>query len=194
MGMMEALRHFGKEEFPPEDLTKYLKADLQTTLAQFFTPEEIPQAVPVMRKRYEAVYLNHTRFLDGAKEAIESLSSHGITLGVASNKFGRFSRGVIAHLSVANYFKSVVGAGDVPRNKPFPDMIHACLKEMDLRADDTVFVGDTLTDIETGKQAGVDVYALPGVLYSKTELARKNPRRILKDLKELVESIRNPPF
>ena len=194
IGLMEALRHFGKEEFPPEDLIKYLKPDLQTTLAQFLTPEEVAQAIPVMRKKYEEVYLDHTRFMDGAKEVIEFLYSRGITLGVASNKFGRFSRGAIAHLGVANYFKSVVGAGDVPRNKPFPDMIHACLTEMDLTVDEVVFVGDTLTDIETGKHAGVDVYALPSGLYSKSELARKTPRRILNDLKELVEWIGNPPF
>jgi phosphoglycolate phosphatase-like HAD superfamily hydrolase len=111
---------------------------------------------------------------------------------VASNKFGRFSRGALSHLGVSDYFESVIGAGDVPRNKPFPDMIHAALREMSLSPEEVVFVGDTLTDIETGKEAGVDVYALPTGFYSKTELSQKRPKRILRNLKELIPVVENP--
>jgi phosphoglycolate phosphatase-like HAD superfamily hydrolase len=122
---------------------------------------------------------------------LETLHSRGIFLGVASNKFGRFSRGALRHLGVADYFRSVIGAGDVSRNKPFPDMIHAALKEMDLVTEEAVLVGDTLTDIEAGKKAGIDVYALPTGFHSKTELAQGKPRRILKHLQELTQLI-NP--
>jgi phosphoglycolate phosphatase len=66
-------------------------------------------------------------------------------------------------------------------------MIHAVLREMSLSPEDVVFVGDTLTDIETGKEAGVDVYALPTGFHSKKELSRKKPRRILRNLKELTQ-------
>jgi phosphoglycolate phosphatase len=83
----------------------------------------------------------------------------------------------------------VIGAGDVPRNKPFPDMIHAVLGEMNLSPEEVIFVGDTLTDIETGKEAGVDVYALPTGFFSKKELSQKKPRRILVNLKELVQVV-----
>ena len=178
LGLKEVLQQFGREIFPFSDLKKYLKPDLETTLNQFFSPEEVLRGIPIMRRKYEEVYLDKTHFLDGAKEALETLHSQGILLGVASNKFGRFSRGALVHLGVSDYFKSVIGAGDVPRNKPFPDMIHGALKEMNLPPEDVVFVGDTLTDIDTGKEAGVDVYALPTGFHSKMELSQKKPRRI----------------
>lgn len=191
-GLKACFHYFGKEIFPFRDLKAYLQADLEATLSQFFSPEEVSRGIPVMRKRYEEVYLNETHFLDGAKEALSALRSEGTILGIASNKFGRFSRGVLTHLGVSEYFKSVVGAGDVPRNKPFPDMIRTALREMDLPPEDALFVGDTLTDIETGKQAGVDVYALPTGLHSKKELSTGKPRRLLKDLQELVRVVRHP--
>ena len=186
LGLKEAFRQFGKEIFSFENLRKYLKPDLETTLAQFFSPEEVTKGVPVMRKKYEEVYLDKTHFLDGAREVLETLHSQGILLGVASNKFGRFSRGALSHLGVSDCFKSMIGAGDVPRNKPFPDMIHAALREMGLPPEDVVFVGDTLTDIDAGRQAGIDVYALPTGFHSKMELSHGKPRRILNDLGELV--------
>ena len=191
LGLKEAFQHFGKEIFPFEDLKNYLKPDLESTLKQFFSPEEALEGIPIMRKKYEEVYLDKTRFLDGAREVLEGLSSKGILLGVASNKLGKFSRGALAHLGVSNYFKSIVGAGDVARNKPFPDMIDAVLKEMELRPEEAVFVGDTLTDIETGKQAGIDVFALPTGFYSKMELSKGKPKRILHSLRDLLEGI-NP--
>jgi phosphoglycolate phosphatase len=86
----------------------------------------------------------------------------------------------------------VIGAGDVARNKPFPDMIHTALKEMDLPPEEAIFVGDTLTDIETGKQARVDVYSLPTGFHSKKELSQGKPKRLLKNLQELVRVAKNP--
>lgn len=191
LGLKEAFQHFGRDIFPFDDLKSYLKPDLESTLQQFFSPEEAMEGIPIMRRKYEEVYLDKTRFLDGAREVLDGLSSKGIILGVASNKFGKFSRGALAHLGVSNYFKSIVGAGDVLRNKPFPDMIYAVLKEMDLLPEEAVFVGDTLTDIETGKQAGVDVFALPTGFYSKIELSKGKPKRILNNLKDLLPEI-NP--
>ena len=192
LGLKECLQYFGKEIFPFPDLKKYLKVDLEATLSQFFPPEEVFKGIPIMRKKYEEVYLNKTHFLDGAPEVLKALHSDGVILGIASNKFGRFSRGAILHLGVSGYFKSVIGAGDVPRNKPFPDMIHTALKEMNLPSEEAIFVGDTLTDIETGKQAEVDVYALPTGFHSKKELSQGKPRRLLKNLQELVQVVKNP--
>ena len=130
--------------------------------------------------------------IESYEAIVNTLHSDGLVLGVASNKFGRFSRGALMHLGVSDCFKSVVGAGDVPRNKPFPDMIHRALKEMQLSTDETIFVGDTLTDIETGKEAGIDTYALPTGFHSKEELLRGTPKRILRHLRELTRLVRNP--
>jgi len=189
IGLTEALQHFGRKPFPYKDIGHYLKADLEATLAPFLSPEEVIEAVPIMRRKYEEVYLDKTHFLDGAREVLEELRSQGIMMGVASNKFGRFSRGILAHLGVAGLFESVVGAGDVARNKPFPDMIYTLLRAMRLTPEKVIFVGDTVTDIETGKQAGVDVYALTTGFHSRHELSQGRPKRILRNLKELVRAI-----
>jgi phosphoglycolate phosphatase-like HAD superfamily hydrolase len=71
-------------------------------------------------------------------------------------------------------------------------MIHAVLMEMNLPPEKAIFIGDTLTDIETGNQAGIDVYALPTGFYSKKELSRGKPKRLLKNLQDLVRVAKNP--
>ncbi|MCX8116534.1 MAG: HAD family hydrolase [Desulfobacterota bacterium] len=192
LGLQEVFQQAGRRIFPYEELGRYLKADLESTLHQFFSPEETQRWIPVMRKKYEEVYLEHTHFLDGAEETVSSLYERGLRLGVASNKFGRFSRAALQHLGVSQCFRSVLGAGDVPRNKPFPDMIHAVLRELELKPEEGIFVGDTLTDIEAGKAAGIDVYALPTGFHTKQELSRRRPKRILRHLRELIELVDRP--
>ncbi len=71
-------------------------------------------------------------------------------------------------------------------------MIHAVLKEINLPPEEAIFVGDTLTDIDAGKKAGIDVYALPTGFYSKQELSQGKPRRLLKNLHELTCLVKNP--
>ncbi len=123
LGLQEALKQLGKAPFPYRALKDHLKGDLESTLAPFFGPEEMGRAIPMMRRKYEEVYLGKSHFIDGAKEVLETLSLQGIALGVASNKLGRFARGTLNHLGALHYFRSIMGAGDVPRNKPCPDMI-----------------------------------------------------------------------
>jgi 2,3-diketo-5-methylthio-1-phosphopentane phosphatase/HAD superfamily hydrolase (TIGR01549 family) len=192
LGLKACFQYLGKEVFPFQELKIHLRADLEETLSQFFSPQEVLRGIPIMRKKYEEVYLDQTHFIDGAGEVLDTLHSDGVIMGIASNKFGHFSRGVLTHLDVSDYFKSVIGAGDVARNKPFPDMIHTALKQMDLPPEEAIFVGDTLTDIETGKQARVDVYALPTGLHSRKELSQGKPKRLLKNLQELVRVAKNP--
>ena len=82
-----------------------------------------------------------------------------------------------------------MGAGDIPRNKTYPDMIQEVIKEMELAPEEVIFVGDTLADIETGKNAGIDVYALPTGIHSKMELSHGKPKQILGSLKELLRAV-----
>jgi len=59
---------------------------------------------------------------------------------------------------------------------------------MTLSPEEVVFVGDTLTDIETGKQAG-SMSMRSHRFCTKTELSERKPRRILKNLKELLRAV-----
>jgi beta-phosphoglucomutase-like phosphatase (HAD superfamily) len=49
-------------------------------------------------------------------------------------------------------------ASDVPRNRPFPDMIWHAMQEFDITdARQVVKVGDSEIDIEEGKNAGCEI-------------------------------------
>jgi HAD superfamily hydrolase (TIGR01509 family) len=194
LAMAEAFRYFNRPFYPYSDLKQHLKVDLEASLAPFFSQEEMHQAIPVIRKKYEEIYLEKTHFIDGARAILEGLHRKDLALAVATNKFGRFARGVLRHLGVSNFFRSILGAGDGVRNKPFPDMIRISLGEMNLPRENVVFIGDSVEDIETGKKAGVDVFSIPTGVHTKEELSQGHPKRVLRNLEELLTITNQPPF
>jgi phosphoglycolate phosphatase len=110
-------------------------------------------------------------------------------LAVASNKSGKFCRKLLSQLGIDRFFTTIMGVGDGLRPKPFPDMVNAIVLDLGLHPNEVVMVGDTVEDIEAGKAAGVDVYALGNGYHPLEKLIRERPRRILRELKDLPQAL-----
>jgi HAD superfamily hydrolase (TIGR01509 family) len=58
-------------------------------------------------------------------------------------------------LSLKRYFVAVVTGEDVTRNKPDPEGIQMALKRMEVPPNSVIMVGDSASDIQAGRNAGV---------------------------------------
>lgn len=85
----------------------------------------------------------------------------------------------------------LVTASDVPRNRPFPDMIVYAMNKMGLTdANKVAKVGDSAIDIEEGKNAGclLNVGITTGA-QTRQQLGAAEPTAIIDDLMELLPII-----
>lgn len=73
---------------------------------------------------------------------------------MATNR-GKTVHGVIEHFDLVDLFDLAVGALDVARPKPHPDMLLRCIDHFGLTADDAVYVGDQATDAASAYAAGM---------------------------------------
>jgi len=137
------------------------------------------------RAHHPSVLRSGTRLLPGAAEVLKTLHTHGLRLGICSNKPIGFTRELVAYLGVASYLDLVLGPEDVPRPKPAPDMLCEALSRLDLPAAAVLYVGDMVVDIETARGAGVAVWVVPTGSDEIETLKRARPDRLLKDLHEL---------
>ncbi len=168
---------------------KVVGRGLNHTFRELLGEDLVPRALALFREKYEEAFREHTKLLPDVPEVLEALHSRKILLAVATNKLGRFSRAIFEHFHLLNYFAAIIGDGDVSQNKPDPEMIYLALGKMVLKKEEAIFVGDSVIDIETAKNAGIRIFAIPSGNTSREDLQKAQPTVLLNRLLDLLPYI-----
>jgi phosphoglycolate phosphatase len=91
----------------------------------------------------------------GAGALVDALHSHGCRVAVATVDIRRRAQLAVDFLGFGGKIDLVVGADQVTRAKPAPDMLHLILKTLAIKPSRAVMVGDALTDLQMGLNAGL---------------------------------------
>jgi len=182
-----AYKNMGLQPLPFDEVKRVVGYGLRNTFRDLLGEERAPEALRLFRQKYEEVYRQNTYLLPGAREVLEALYCRGIKLAVATNKFGRFSREIFQHFGMENFFAAIVGDEDVSHNKPHPETLLYAIKKMGLQNEEIIFVGDSLIDIQTGKNAGVRVFVIPTGVSRREELEKAQPWSILDKPTDLLK-------
>lgn len=186
LGFHHAYTEMGLLPMSYEQVKRVVGLGLNTTFRELLGEERVPRALFLFRKKYEEVFRENTRLLPDVREILETLHGRGIRLAVATNKLGRFSREIFEHFGMGKLFTVIVGDGDVPQNKPNPEMLRLAMEKMGVDKERTIFVGDSVIDIQTGKNAGVRVFAVPTGNTDRRDLENARPEMMLDRLRDLL--------
>ena len=120
-------------------------------------------------------------------DTIRELHRCGKTLTIASSR-GRDSLPLlIESLGITPYISLVLSANDVKNAKPHPEPVLLTLRQLGLKADETLVVGDSVYDIEMGKRAHVHTC---GVTYgngTRAQLEAARPEFLIDDFAHLLQ-------
>lgn len=131
-------------------------------------PGDLAAQVDRFGSLYETAGYPLTRLFDGVRPALERLAESGHPLGICTNKPEAASRAILAKLGIDGLLATVVGGDSLPVRKPDPAALRAAAAGCGVAAERTVYVGDSETDAETARAAGV-----PFALFTKGY--RRNP-------------------
>ena len=92
---------------------------------------------------------------DGIKDMLESLKEAGHALAVATNAYRGSTIESLTHLKVHDYFDAIACYDDVEKGKPYPDMLHKILDELNHSKDKSIFIGDGPRDEMASKNADI---------------------------------------
>jgi phosphoglycolate phosphatase len=127
------------------------------------------------------------RLLPGALGVLKFLKGKGYKLAIASNRPTKFTRIILKTLDVLKYFDVVLCADRAKRPKPYPDMLWAIARRLDLGRKEVLYVGDMTIDVNCGHRAGVRVVAVTTGSSSKKELKDLKPWRIIDKMVKLKQ-------
>ncbi len=104
---------------------------------------------------YAAMIDVHTRLYPGAMDAVDALTQAGYRVAVCTNKPEALARVLLARLGVLETFGALVGADTLPVRKPDPAPFRASVERAGGDPAHALLVGDTVTDRDTARAAGV---------------------------------------
>jgi phosphoglycolate phosphatase len=186
LGFHHAYTQMGLSPMSYEQVKTVVGLGLDHTFRELLGEERVPRALFLFRQKYEEVFRDHTRLLPDAREVLETLHGRGMRLAVATNKLGRFSREIFEHFRMEKLFTVILGDGDVPYNKPHPEMLRLAMEKMGVEKGETVFVGDSVIDIQTGKNAEIRVFAVATGNTLRRDLENARPDLLLERLRDLL--------
>ena len=105
---------------------------------------------------YDERLLETTVAYPGIPAALQAVAAHGV-LAVLTNKPIGPTRKVLAGLGLAPFFVSVIGGDGPLGRKPDPAALQHLLAEHRADPRDSILVGDSRVDLETGRAAGTAV-------------------------------------
>lgn len=164
---------------------------LEVLVAQEVGADRVTDGVRLFREKYAEIFADETRPLAGAFDTVRELHEKGYSLAVASNKPARFSRAILEHLDMLRFMTYVAGPDTAGSTKPEPAMIRSCLEAMRSTTAETIYVGDMVLDVESGRRAGLTVVLVAGGSASPEEL-RSTGCPILERLGRLSDEL--PPL
>jgi len=104
---------------------------------------------------YDRNCINNIKLYDNIKDMLESINNHFI-LTVATNASVEFANKMLKHLKIDKYFDMVIGANNVPKAKPHPDMLLKTLETFNIEEKYSLLVGDSNKDKRAAQNANID--------------------------------------
>ena len=146
----------------PDDEYKYLAgrgiASLVRGMLEYrgcYTDELYSRVFHDYDTAYNGDVTYKTRIFDGLKEVLDAMREKGIKLAIVSNKPDFAAKTVVSALYGEGYFDFVTGQTPGGALKPDPTVALSVMDSFGVSREECVYVGDTSTDMKTGKNMGV---------------------------------------
>ncbi len=126
---------------------------------------------------------------DGVREALGRLSARDdVVLGIATGKSRRGLDAVLEREGLAHHFRTLQTADTHP-SKPHPSMIFAAMSDANARAEDTVMIGDTTSDIEMALGARTSSIGVAWGYHPADALRAAGAHHVSRDCAEMEQAL-----
>ncbi len=130
-----------------------------------------------------------------AEELFAILKDHDILRVLNTGYDRKTAESLLEKLNwkVGKEIDALITASDVPRNRPYPDMIERAMQQFEIADPGAVVkIGDSIIDIQEGQQAGCGLsIGITTGAHNMAQLKSANPDYVINDLLEIVPIIEN---
>jgi pyrophosphatase PpaX len=161
---------------------------LRTALSRVANSEE---ELDALLDTYREFNLEHhdrmAKPYPGVVEVVRKLHRDGAKLALVTSKLSRGANRGLRLLDLEAEFAVRVCADDVINGKPHPEPVLKALSALGSQPEDTLFIGDSDHDIESGRAAGVATVAVSWGPFAREKLEAAGPTHWVGAPEEVLE-------
>ena len=152
------LEHFGRPALTADQFAYAHQHTLNESIVYLFDDDESVAAVHAYRKTMDyGGFLKYLRVEPGLTPLLNKIRPQFKT-AIATNRTDTVDR-LLSEFNLTEYFDLVVTSVDIPRPKPYPDVLLKVLSHFDITSDQALYVGDSPVDAEAAGRGRVDEVA-----------------------------------
>lgn len=154
--------------------------------------EIIDQAWEIVDEIAPPLFEKNVKLMPGADRILKRMASDGLKVGLVTStrrSYLKIKMQPLKTAGVAELFEAIITSDDTQKRKPAADPLIACAQKLRLDPYKCAYVGDTHTDMQAGRAAGMKTI---GVLtgFDPLELLQKEtPDAIIESIGHLMEVI-----
>jgi phosphoglycolate phosphatase len=128
----------------------------------------------------------------GVRDTLKWLHKQGVEMALITNKPERFVAPLLDEMKIGRYFRWIIGGDTLPQKKPDPAALFFVMKMANVPASQSLFVGDSRSDVLAAKAAGVKCVALSYGYNHGRPIAEESPALVIDDLRALIPGCLDP--
>ena len=190
----ETLKAFSVGRLSEEDVCRYIGHGaqwlIQQSLLHFGIQDEalFKKVLQQYKSAYDSAPLYLTEAYEGIYDLLNGLKQKGVKVAVLSNKPDFATKAVVGHF-FGDTFDFAEGAKATVPLKPAPDGVYALLSKLGVSAKECLFVGDTIVDMDTGKNAEMETVGVLWGFRDREELERGQASYIVSTPNEILATL-----
>lgn len=148
----------------------------------------IDEAWGVVNEIAPQMFADDVDIIQGADGALKMVSAKGLKIGLVTSTQKHYLQTKLLPLKnagVDGLFEIIVTSDDVDKRKPAPDPLIMCAQRLALRPAKCVYVGDTATDMQAGKAAGMQTIGVLTGFDDYAALHNEQPDAIIDSIRNL---------
>jgi pyrophosphatase PpaX len=146
--------HLGRRP-PRAEIVSLIGRPLIEQLREYVEEPFVPPLAERFMTFYEENRAGMEAFFPGALNMLHAVRRLRLTLGLVTSKNRREIEGTLELLGFTHLLDFVISSEDAPRPKPFPDPVVEAVRRAEAKPEETLFIGDSIYDMQSGKAAGV---------------------------------------
>ena len=184
-------KYLGEGYFTEEVKLEVLGPSLEEMFKKYMPEDDTDMLIEEYVKINHELHKDYVRPVANAVEVLEKLKAEGYRMAIVSTKKQPSIRFGLKMYDMEKYFEVVLGEDDYEKRKPEKDGIIKALDEMAASQDNVIYIGDTATDIMSGRNAGVYTVGLILDEDRKDGISDSEPNTIIHDLNEMTEVVKS---